>query len=155
MDRLIKRRASMRTHFTKAANSLEAELAKENVNIGEIGTLLTLLENRGAQIATYDEQINEHMIAVDTDEDEYTEEFESQFLYSDKLVYCRRKVDDAMAVTTEKADSVIESSHHTFGGIRKNKYKLPPIELKKFGGDLKDWLQFWSQFEKIHDDHEM
>jgi hypothetical protein len=32
---------------------------------------------------------------------------------------------------------------------------LPKIELKTFGGDVKDWLSFWSQFSRIHEDKEM
>ncbi|GBM65297.1 hypothetical protein AVEN_15377-1 [Araneus ventricosus] len=34
----------------------------------------------------------------------------------------------------------------------KRKFKLPKIELKKFDGDAKDYLIFWSQFRKIHED---
>ena len=30
--------------------------------------------------------------------------------------------------------------------------KLPKIELRKFGGDIKDWLPFWNTFKKIHTD---
>ncbi|GFW08238.1 DUF5641 domain-containing protein [Trichonephila clavipes] len=32
------------------------------------------------------------------------------------------------------------------------KFKLPKLELRKFGGDPKEFLLFWSQFQKIHDD---
>ncbi|GFW87522.1 uncharacterized protein TNCV_1301671 [Trichonephila clavipes] len=32
------------------------------------------------------------------------------------------------------------------------KFKLPKLELRKFGGDPKEFLSFWSQFRKIHDD---
>ncbi|XP_024892962.1 uncharacterized protein LOC112468145 [Temnothorax curvispinosus] len=31
-------------------------------------------------------------------------------------------------------------------------FKLPKIELKKFNGDVREWLQFWSQFKNIHED---
>lgn len=31
-------------------------------------------------------------------------------------------------------------------------YKLPKIEIRKFEGDLKDWIGFWSQIQKIHED---
>lgn len=31
-------------------------------------------------------------------------------------------------------------------------FKLPKIELPKFNGELKDWLQFWSLFKNIHED---
>ena len=36
--------------------------------------------------------------------------------------------------------------------VTKRKFKLPTIELKKFGGDVKDWLTFWGQFKKIDED---
>ncbi|GFT51684.1 integrase catalytic domain-containing protein [Trichonephila clavipes] len=32
------------------------------------------------------------------------------------------------------------------------KFKLPNIELPTFDGKPRDWLNFWTQFEKIHDD---
>ncbi|GFV35972.1 DUF1758 domain-containing protein [Trichonephila clavipes] len=34
----------------------------------------------------------------------------------------------------------------------KRSFKLPKIELKKFSGEAKDFLAFWSQFQKIHID---
>ncbi|GBM09148.1 hypothetical protein AVEN_226672-1 [Araneus ventricosus] len=34
----------------------------------------------------------------------------------------------------------------------KRKFKLAKIELKKFTGDTKEYLSFWSQFRKIHED---
>jgi hypothetical protein len=37
----------------------------------------------------------------------------------------------------------------------RRKLKLPKIELKKFEGDVKDWLSFWSQFSRIHKDKEV
>jgi len=41
----------------------------------------------------------------------------------------------------------------TEGGTRRERsFKLPKIELKTFNGDLREWLQFWSQFEKIDKD---
>ncbi|GBN92576.1 hypothetical protein AVEN_155546-1, partial [Araneus ventricosus] len=36
--------------------------------------------------------------------------------------------------------------------FEKRKFKLPKIELKKFTGDAKEYLSFWSQFRKIHED---
>ncbi|GBM18132.1 hypothetical protein AVEN_75541-1 [Araneus ventricosus] len=35
------------------------------------------------------------------------------------------------------------------------KYCLPKLELKKFNGDIKSFLGFWSQFSRIHEDEEM
>ncbi|GFX76392.1 retrovirus-related Pol polyprotein from transposon opus [Trichonephila clavipes] len=36
--------------------------------------------------------------------------------------------------------------------VQKRKFKLPKLELRKFSGEPKDYLAFWSQFEKIHMD---
>ena len=33
--------------------------------------------------------------------------------------------------------------------------RLPKIELVKFNGDIKDWLKFWSQFKRIHENENM
>ncbi|UYV83697.1 hypothetical protein LAZ67_23002119, partial [Cordylochernes scorpioides] len=41
--------------------------------------------------------------------------------------------------------SFASSSHH-------RTVKLPKIELKKFTGEIKDWLGWWEQFNKIHVD---
>lgn len=34
----------------------------------------------------------------------------------------------------------------------KSRYKLPKLELVKFDGEPKNWLNFWSQFKGIHED---
>ena len=36
--------------------------------------------------------------------------------------------------------------------VTKRKFKLPTLELKKFGGDVQDWLTFWGQLKKIDGD---
>jgi hypothetical protein len=41
---------------------------------------------------------------------------------------------------------------HSSGTVHKKTNKLPKIEIRKFDGNLREWLGFWSQFQKIHDD---
>ncbi|UYV64964.1 hypothetical protein LAZ67_3002576 [Cordylochernes scorpioides] len=50
----------------------------------------------------------------------------------------------ASSPTTSEV-SFASSSHH-------RTVKLPKIELKKFTGEIKDWLGWWAQFNKIHVD---
>ncbi|XP_055948336.1 uncharacterized protein LOC129981504 [Argiope bruennichi] len=40
-------------------------------------------------------------------------------------------------------------------GGEKRKFKLPRLELKKFGGEIKDWLPCWGQFRKIDEDNDI
>src|SRR5271154_328724 len=110
MDQLKEVRERWRSLFSRAMDSLDTELAKETVDTGVIRRLLAITECWIVRIAACDEQIIQLLLTVDTSEEEYTDEFESQFLYSDKLVYCRRKIEDAMAVAAERAESVIEST---------------------------------------------
>jgi Protein of unknown function (DUF1759) len=37
----------------------------------------------------------------------------------------------------------------------KRVHKRPRIEIKKFNSDMKQWISFWSQFRKIHEDAEL
>ncbi|XP_024875908.1 uncharacterized protein LOC112457210 [Temnothorax curvispinosus] len=46
------------------------------------------------------------------------------------------------------ANSTVDNTHPSAQPM----IKLPKIELRKFSGDVKDWLPFWSQFKKIHED---
>lgn len=39
--------------------------------------------------------------------------------------------------------------------VKSNKLKLPKIELRKFCGDISEWLGFWSQFQRIHNDPDL
>jgi len=51
------------------------------------------------------------------------------------------------------ADIKLEDDGSSMLNASKRKFKLPTLELKKFGGDVKDWL-FWGQFKKIDKDPE-
>jgi hypothetical protein len=50
------------------------------------------------------------------------------------------------------AASEFENAGSASTTTRKRNFKLPKIELKKFNGELKEWLGFWSQFQKIDED---
>ncbi|GFU44486.1 integrase catalytic domain-containing protein [Trichonephila clavipes] len=47
-----------------------------------------------------------------------------------------------------------ESQNTVIYGAKK-KFNLPKLEFRQFSGDIKDRLQFWSQFQHIHDDYEI
>lgn len=38
------------------------------------------------------------------------------------------------------------------GVTDKRQFKLPSIQFKKISGDIRNWLPFWNQFRKIHED---
>ncbi|GFT48636.1 DUF1758 domain-containing protein [Trichonephila clavipes] len=62
----------------------------------------------------------------------------------------------------EKAERLKQLEYEDSGKIRipemelaRIKATLQVFEFRQFSGDIKDWLQFWSQFKHIHDDDEI
>jgi len=53
------------------------------------------------------------------------------------------------AIGDEKENFIADSYAH------KECLKLPEIKLRKFSGEVKEWLGFWSQFKCMHDDSEI
>lgn len=86
---------------------------------------------------------------------DFTNEYESCYVYEEKLNECRCRVNDILAVEEHKSNSDFGSVSIRSSGGNTRKYKLPKIEFTKFGGEIKEWLAWWAQFEKIHDDEEL
>ncbi|GFU81413.1 integrase catalytic domain-containing protein [Trichonephila clavipes] len=76
---------------------------------------------------------------------DYDKEYNACELYEDKFITYKIKVKNILA---RKAQGV-NVLHFTDPGT---KFKLPNIELPTFDGNPRDWLNFWTQFEKIRND---
>src|SRR5436190_4858357 len=85
---------------------------------------------------------------LEEDDDLLIKELESADEYSSKFKISELLVEQACQnVKTEScagSDGILQ--------VEKRKFKLPTLEFKKFGGEIKDWLPFWGQFKKIHED---
>lgn len=88
-------------------------------------------------------------------DEEIDKEFEGRIVYENKLFECRRTTEEIFSNMTENSESDSHSIRSEIGGKMMKKCKLPKIELKEFGGDIKEWLSFWAQFEKIHKEKEI
>jgi len=56
--------------------------------------------------------------------------------------------------------SPVASEYSTASGMgsstsKKKTYRLPKIEIKTFDGEILNWLGWWAQFQKIHEDEEL
>jgi len=80
-------------------------------------------------------------------EDELDKERQGADEYAHKYKRLNLLVQRCLDATIKKEDC--DNSMLT---VTKRKFKLPTIELKKFGGDVKDWLTFWEQFNNIDGD---
>lgn len=87
------------------------------------------------------------MQGKESTEEEYVAEYNSTF-----VILTVDDLERLAAVRNNDDNESIESSYDTSRNIISSKHKLPKLELRKFNGDPKEWLGWWSQFQEIHDD---
>lgn len=92
-----------------------------------------------------------------TSEEDFNTEYISVIEYRDKFSDIMLMI-NSLEQRNDYFDRVssTRSSYHTnVSRNARSKYKLPKLELRKFSGDPKEWLAFWSQFKEIHKDASM
>ncbi|KAJ8915580.1 hypothetical protein NQ315_012465 [Exocentrus adspersus] len=127
----------------KRANELDTLLQAEQRNASEIDVCLQLLQSKYEELLVMDNKIREELLA-ECGEEGLSAEITACDEYKHRLLQLRSKCSTVV-------DDIDSTSSSTFSRTRR-KFKLPRIELKKFNDDIKDWLPFWAQFKKIHDD---
>jgi hypothetical protein len=156
MDRIKRQRTPVRALITRTVNEVEAELGK-----AEPGPDPDVLQERREKLAELLTQVNELderlkvalLDAEDQDDDAYEVECMAMDEYKDKIRKCTLAITKALG-KKEASVSPPASEYDTASEIsgKRKTYKLPKIEIRKFDGDLRNWIGFWAQFEKIHDD---
>lgn len=138
MEKLIKARTPVRVNFTKTHKTVMIETDTDKVRLQ-----LVKLEHFGAQLKDVDEKILEKLLD-DEDASTYDTEYDKIQTYYDQLDEARQKL-VCLLTKREVNDSASDRS-------MKRKLELPKIELRKFDGEVRNWLGFWSQFSRIHND---
>ncbi|GFX75472.1 uncharacterized protein TNCV_521951 [Trichonephila clavipes] len=143
MEYLVKKRSLLCASFTKTYKSLMFLFHDENIEINYVKIKLATLEHISADLMTLDNEILGLALSANDNGKSYSDEFESVKEY-------KIKYDEAIVCV----NSFIESKSQPNVNILSNenlKIKPPKIELMKFGGEVKEWLCFWSQFKRIHE----
>lgn len=152
-----KSRKVLRASFTKLANELDGLLAVSTSPVNEVQATFEVLNVKYDSLQSLDSEIYELLLSDATELelesemdscDAYVKRFAVLRIASNKCME-RSVAEDSGSVNGSQASTHISSSiSHT--GMRK--FKLPRIEFKHYDGSIKDWLIFWAQFKKIHED---
>ncbi|GBM66298.1 hypothetical protein AVEN_242469-1 [Araneus ventricosus] len=134
-------RKSSRTSFTVCAKKIEEELIKEAPELKKLSILKSQISDKFARLETCQAEISNLILKVEDAEQAYEEDFMSAEKYRDNYIEFCSQIEQ-MCLKDSSTKDLSE----------KRKFKLPKIELKKFDGDAKNYLTFWSQFRKIHED---
>lgn len=160
MDRAKKMRTVTRVGFTRIHAALQEELIKENPQVSEIFVKFEVLREKAAELERLNGVIFEFMADTESSsEQEMNTEMEHADEYRLRYQAIKRGVatleqEERMSLA---APSITHLDRETNVPRRRSKrgFKLPKIELKTYNGDFKEWLQFLSQFKKIHEDPDM
>jgi hypothetical protein len=146
MDRAKKARTPLRTAMTMTINEVEAAIAVDPVDQDVLTEKLHKIEELEVRISELDIKILDEMLDLDAAEDVYSAEHRGIEEYQDKMRNTKVKINQFLRLVApvEPSISALET-----GGEKRRTYKLPTIEMKTFSGDLKEWLGWWGQFEKI------
>jgi len=155
MERLKKTRTLLRSSVTKYVNTLKVLIASEEKDLNKIQATSRLLELKSEELQAVDRQVleilledndtsEEELFADSSKADEYFCVIEEIRVKVQKLLHFHLSNNDVSSNNSEYSQSTLNNN--------KRKFKLPLIELKKFDSNMLNWLHFWSQFSKIHDD---
>ncbi|GFY11775.1 putative RNA-directed DNA polymerase from transposon X-element [Trichonephila clavipes] len=144
IDILKAKRKSLRAAFSMCCNDISNRIETETLSKNEVNALYKQLQDKFSRLETIQEEISDLLLTSHDLKDTYQEDFSKAEEYRDK--FCQ--IFSIFEASQEQKILVSEENN----SVQKRKFKLPKLELRKFSGEPKDYLAFWSQFEKIHMD---
>lgn len=151
MEKLRKERTVVRGQFTKAANTLEGLLQNIKGKDIDIRNAYEWSKQKADELFRVDEAFKEYLFESE-DEAVISTEMEQIETYKLRWFNITSEYKKLIKEIHDDIDSDVFRSISETGKATKRKFKLPKIELKKFDGNIKNWLGFWGQFKKINDD---
>lgn len=156
MDRLRKVRTPVRASITRIANEVDAELAKTTPGLLDLQVMFSRLEKHLTEVDDLDQKMLGLLLDADCTEDEYAAEKDTIEQYQNRATRAKCRIGEVMTRVPSTQGSPTSSYASVYSdGQKKKSYKLPKIQIRKFNGEIKEWLGFWSQFKKIHEDEEL
>ncbi|GFY54998.1 integrase catalytic domain-containing protein [Trichonephila inaurata madagascariensis] len=139
MNDLKQKRVTVRGAFTKSANNLEALLSSElsDIKFDEIEVILEQLSEKFKQLKECDDQVLDLLQQEKCSQDIYEKEYLSYEKFEDRFIALKTRVNRKITKAFSSEDTSSKNSHFTESAAQ---FKLPEIELRKFDGNPKEWL---------------
>lgn len=146
LESVKKNRRPFRAQITKMKTSLDAMCTGANVDHKALKLNLSLFEDINKKMVELDTLALEKAVEEGKTDAEVDAEMQTIIDYKQKVAETREGVYSILTATGASSSTFQDP------GASQRNFKLPKIQMKTFNGDLKEWLGFWSQFQKIHDD---
>lgn len=157
MEAAKRTRTVMRAAFTRALNDLAPKISEASTgaaDLAELQVFLQVLEDKNKALEDADSVYIKCLIETENVTAETIDtEMASNDEYKRKYIRARMAAMTYLPIATSNAVSghTNSAAGNTEPVGAQPVIKLPKIELRKFSGDVKEWLPFWSQFRKIHE----
>ncbi|UYV76242.1 hypothetical protein LAZ67_13003148 [Cordylochernes scorpioides] len=149
MDKLKRERTPLRNTITRTTNEIKSGLSLKEVDIILIRAKFERLTILNDRLILIDDKIKEILLDDPrSTEAQINDEMELCETYSLQVGIVAQKGSKLAAPCDDKMSQSSTSDV-------KRQIKLPKFELKKYTGELEEWLSWWSHFEKIHLDESL
>ncbi|UYV66201.1 hypothetical protein LAZ67_4000686 [Cordylochernes scorpioides] len=153
MDKLKRERTPLRNTITRTTNEIKSGLSLEEVDIILIRAKFERLTILSDRLILIDDKIKEILLDDPrSTEAQINDEMEQCETYSLQVGIVAQKVKEYESKLAASCDDKMSQSSTS---DVKRQIKLPKFELKKYTGELEEWLSWWSHFEKIHLDESL
>ncbi|GFT53823.1 DUF1758 domain-containing protein [Trichonephila clavipes] len=140
LNALKAQQKGLRTAFSNCLKKIESELAQELCNFETLSVLKIQFNDKFARMDSCQKAISETLLLSDDGERLFAEDLKDAEIYREKFWELTTKIELKSQQCTVPSDK------------ESRKFKLPKIELKSSMERRKEYLTFWSQFQKIHED---
>jgi len=146
----------VRIAFSRAYNTFQTERERASSDI--ISLQVVFIRDKASQLDELSQRIRELMIEAGESEEAVCREMEHADEYAVKYHQAKllltplteRRDTQGLTTSTLSQNPLPTTAKESICSL-----KLPKIELRRFGGDIKDWLPFWNTFKKIHEDNSL
>ncbi|XP_054283392.1 uncharacterized protein LOC129000453 [Macrosteles quadrilineatus] len=152
------KRTQLRRTFTKCSNEIDKLLAEDIKDEAAIKSNLSKLQDKADRLFKLDEDIEEALFEDPaTTEEDLEAEFDTTESYRDMLSSMRAKYDHFIIQVglSQQSRSEVGDTVHSLKLVSKKGLSLPKLQLNQFDGDVKNWIGFWGQFKKVHEDPDL
>ncbi|UYV76792.1 hypothetical protein LAZ67_14002027 [Cordylochernes scorpioides] len=142
MNRLKKGRRPVRSQITKLINSVETALKKpvEELDKADLRVSALQLEDLCRDLHEWDEK---------------DKEYDERLKYDRLIKRMREELEKVLNPKKGVSTQPDETSSDTSNSTSRRRVLLPKRKLPEYGGDVREWITFWSRFEDIHNDEDL
>ncbi|KAJ8975168.1 hypothetical protein NQ317_011997 [Molorchus minor] len=159
-----KQRTTLRAAVTNRSRDVEEVISGKSVpeiDLDELQVTWDVLREKYDELKVVSAEVFDLLLERDANEDDLAQDMELCDVYTKKFktidfkcakIFKERNPQSPGPPSLPTATRSVVSGEDELQRKGRRKFKLPEIQFKKFDGNIRDWLPFWAQFKKVHDD---